>query len=62
VVSGLSLSASHKKAILKHVLKARLVDISSTEIRRRVQDGHSIRYLVPSEVESFIEEHSFYQE
>ena len=62
VISGLSLSEADKKAVLKNVLNERLVDISSTEIRQRVRSGRSIRYLVPSEVESFIEEHSFYQE
>ena len=36
--------------------------ISSSEIRRLVREGKSIRYLVPDRVERFIAEHSLYVE
>ena len=37
------------------------IDISSTEIRRRVQEGESITYLVPKEVEEYIQKKKLYR-
>jgi nicotinate-nucleotide adenylyltransferase len=39
----------------------RRVDISATEVRKRVADGASIRYLVPESVRAIIETHGIYQ-
>ncbi len=36
--------------------------VSSTEIRRRVSEGNSIRYMVPESVRKYIEEKGFYRE
>jgi nicotinate-nucleotide adenylyltransferase len=37
-----------------HLLAGPMVDVSSSEIRRRVAAGHTIRYLVPRKVEELI--------
>ncbi len=42
------------------VLDTPLLEISSTEIRRLVREGESIRYLVPKPVESFIRSEGLY--
>lgn len=40
----------------------RRIEISATEIRRRVANGQSIRYLVPDKVLALIEQHHFYKD
>jgi nicotinate-nucleotide adenylyltransferase len=40
----------------------RKIDISATDIRKRVASGRSIRYLVPSAVEEIIRSRRLYQE
>ena len=53
---------------LDHTLKKRItncripqIDISSSDIRRRVREGKSIRFLVLPAVESYIREHRLYR-
>jgi nicotinate-nucleotide adenylyltransferase len=43
------------------VIDAPLLEISATDIRRRVRDGKSIRYLTPLAVERYIEERGLYR-
>lgn len=38
------------------------VDFSSTDIRQRIKDGQSIKYMVPDAVAKFIKEHQLYRE
>ncbi|MER3462294.1 MAG: nicotinic acid mononucleotide adenylyltransferase, partial [Armatimonadota bacterium] len=36
-------------------------DVSSSEVRRRLREGRSVRYLLPLEVEVFLGKHGFYR-
>jgi nicotinate-nucleotide adenylyltransferase len=38
-----------------------LIDISSRELRRRIAEGHTIRYLVPRAVEVYLQEKGLYR-
>ena len=38
------------------------IDLSSSDIRRRVREGKSIRYMVPRAVEVYIQEHGLYRD
>lgn len=37
------------------------IDLSSTDIRQRVREGKSVRYMVPRAVEAYIAEHELYR-
>lgn len=43
------------------LIDSALIDISGTDIRRRVADGASIRYRVSASVEQYIRDHNLYQ-
>ena len=43
------------------VLEGPLVEISGTDIRRRVSEGKSIKYRVPEPVEAYVYEHGLYR-
>ena len=43
------------------LLSERMIDISSTEIRERIKQGLSVRYMIPQKVLSYIEKYKLYQ-
>lgn len=43
------------------ILPARYMDLSSSEIRRRLKDGKSVRYMVPDRVYEYIEKNRLYR-
>lgn len=43
------------------LLEGPLIEVSGTEIRKRIHEGRSIRYLVPESVEGYILEHGLYR-
>jgi nicotinate-nucleotide adenylyltransferase len=44
------------------ILSSRMVEISSTEIVRRLRENRSVRYLLPDSVLGYIEQHRLYLE
>jgi len=58
--SGLEERFAHRAARI-HLLTGPALDMSSSEIRRRVAAGHTIRYLVPRDVEELIIDRELYR-
>lgn len=44
-----------------HILTCPMIDISSTDIRNRIKDGKSIKYLVKEQTENYIKKYQLYQ-
>ncbi len=57
----LQLGPELTQALLANVAIGHQVDISASDIRHRIAEGMSIRYLVPDTVEMYIAEHRLYR-
>ncbi|ABR48466.1 nicotinate (nicotinamide) nucleotide adenylyltransferase [Alkaliphilus metalliredigens QYMF] len=54
-----SLKENHHANILPMTIPD--IEVSSTEIRKRVKENHSIKYLVPESVENYIKKNKLYR-
>lgn len=59
-VAALAFPAEVRERLAAGIVRGRLCDISSSEIRRRIAEGKSIRYLVCPAVEVYIRSHGLY--
>ncbi len=60
IAEQIQLSNVWKERLLECLIRIHEVEISASEIRMRLAEGLSIRYLVPPEVEMYIAEHHLY--
>jgi nicotinate-nucleotide adenylyltransferase len=60
VAEQIQLSEPWKTGLLERLIRIHEIEISASEIRMRLAEGLSIRYLVPPEVEMYIAEHHLY--
>ncbi len=56
-----TLSYRHRSGTRLSFLSITGIDVSATDIRERVHRGQSIRYLVPADVERYIQQHGLYR-
>lgn len=55
---GVWIHTSGSKLFFKEIV---FLDISSTKVRELIEKGGSVKYLVPPEVEAYLQEHSLYR-
>lgn len=59
--ADLHLPPARQDQLRRQVFHGHLIDISASDIRVRIAQGHGIRYLVPDAVEAYIRRHRLYQ-
>ena len=60
IAEQIQLPGDWKTKLLERMIRIHEIEISASEIRMRLAEGLSIRYLVPPEVEMYIAEHGLY--
>jgi nicotinate-nucleotide adenylyltransferase len=51
----------HQSGFRLYLKEISFLDISSTKVRELIEKRESVRYLIPSEVEAYIEKHELYR-
>jgi len=54
-------AAVPRHPLITRVIPVPTIDLSATQVRERVKQGRSIRYLVPEPVRAYIETHGLYR-
>jgi len=57
-----SLTLAEGVALRLEVVRAPLIDISSRDLRQRVREGRSVRYMLPRAVECYVREKGLYRD
>ncbi len=60
LAAQIDLPAPWPERLVEGLFTGHRIEISSSEIRKRLASGQSIRYLVPESVETYIREHHLY--
>ncbi|NOU36379.1 MAG: nicotinate-nucleotide adenylyltransferase [Kiritimatiellaceae bacterium] len=60
IAAKIKLSEPWKTRLMERLIRIHEIEISASDIRMRLAEGLSIRYLVPPEVEMYIAEHGLY--
>jgi len=55
------LTSAQIQRLRDNILTTPWIDVSATDIRKRLREGRSIRYLVPDEVHSYIDTNGLYR-
>jgi nicotinic acid mononucleotide adenylyltransferase len=51
----------HRSGCRVYFKEISFLDISSTKVREFIEKGESVKYLIPAEVEAYIQRHGLYR-